>query len=323
MSSLKVRNTISNILQTIIVYVLTTLMAYVLNIYHMQFDSLKMLFLFGVLIVILQTQSFVLSFLVTLLFAATDAWLFINPAQFNTRGFILSTVFFIIISVLVSVLAIRLQKQIERSRANEQVHKDLYKASEGLIKVQGRDNIVEFADRSLTKLADHEVLFDFDIDKNDPDEAKRWCYRNSASCGRGEVDFSDSPNLYIPIRSNRKTTGVLTVKDVDKKIDPTTMDCIMSFVSQVSIALGRNDLEERNKKESAIFAREKIKGTVMKGLSHDMHPRITEIRKLAEELHDFRKTLSEEDVSAKLSTIQKEADYLSDTIDNILEITSR
>ena len=45
MSSLKVRNTISNILQTIIVYVLTTLMAYVLNIYHMQYDSLKMLFL--------------------------------------------------------------------------------------------------------------------------------------------------------------------------------------------------------------------------------------------------------------------------------------
>jgi len=314
---------ISNVLQSIIIFILTTLMAYVLNYYNMQSDSLKLIFMLGVLIVILQTQSFVLTTLVSLAFAATDAYLFIDHDLFDTRRFILSTIIFLVIALLVNVLSLRLQKQMEQSKKNEKVHRELNKASEGLISIQGHDNIIEYADKAMTKLAGTDVEFYFDIPRDDPDEAKKWCLRNSAACGYGEVDYPDSPNKYLPIRTNRKTTGVVALKDLQEEVDETTMDCVYTFVSQVSIAIARNDLEERNKKESAAFAREKIKGTVMKSLSHDMYPRINEIKKQAADLRENQDLMPAETRDEKLSIIEKESGYLADTVDNILEITSR
>lgn len=322
MNRLKSKKFISNVLQTVIIYILTTLLAYVLNLYDMQSDSLKMLFLLGVLIVILQTQSFFLTLLASLAFTFTDAWLFIDPSQFHRRSFILSNIFFVAIALIVNVLANRLQKQMERSKENEKLHRRLYEASEGLIQVQGRENIISYADKALTKLAGAKVELWFDVPRDETDEAKKWCFLNSAPCGHGEADFTDEPKKYIPIRSNRKTIGVLAVDCSEKELSHTVEDCIVSFTSQISIAIAREEVEERSKKESAMFAREKIKGTVMKRLSHDMYPRIAEIHKISEYLLSTGSTVPH-DAEDKLKTIERESSFLTDTVDNILDITSR
>ncbi len=60
----------------------------------------------------------------------------------------------------------------------------------------------------------------------------------------------------------------------------------------------------------------------MKSLSHDMSPRVTTIRDLSQELRD-ETGLSTEEINQRLDVIVKEANYLFDTVDNILDITNK
>lgn len=321
MNRKKIKKLISGVMQTFIILILTFLLAYVFHIYGINSEGMKMLYLLSVLIITLQTKSFLLTVGASVIFVFTDAKLFTNPAEFHRRSFILSTVIFICIALIINVLANRLQKQMDASTKNESIHEKLYKASSGLIQIQGRENLMEYANTAMTDLAGAKTEICFNIDKNDPDTIKKWCLRNSAICGYGEVDFPESDNKYIPVRSKRKTIGVVVIDCSENEVSEVTEECILSFVSLLSIALERNELEEKRKAETAIFAREKIKGTVMKSLSHDMVPCISKIQHISDTLKNTDNIKPDE--LKKLDRIVKESSDLSDMIDNIIDITSR
>ena len=313
------RTFLSNLLQTIIIIVLTGLLAYGMEQYNLMLEDMKLLYLLAVLIVILQTESFGWTLFSTAMFVGFDA-LLVHDDE-SKQLYITSTIIFVVIALIVNVLALRLQKQMEASKESEQIQKRLYEASKGLNKVRGSQEIIDYANEALTNLAGSEAHVYFDISRDDPDEAKKWCLRNSAFCGNGELDFSEAPNKYIPIRSNRKTTGVAVIDCSKKPMTPVIKDLIVAFLTQISIAQERNMLEEKNKKESAIYAREKIKANVMRSLSNDMYPHIKNIEKMAKELEENH-TLTEDERDELSKKIQREASYLSDNVDNAIEITS-
>ena len=60
---------------------------------------------------------------------------------------------------------------------------------------------------------------------------------------------------------------------------------------------------------------------VMKGISHDMYPRISFIHKSSKEMVEGLNLMTEEDVRKKLIVIEQESDYLTQTVDNLLDIT--
>ena len=313
-----------NFLQVFIIYILTTMLAYVFDNYSVHSENLLILYLLGVLIVVIETKSFATTVISSVLFILTHAFLFIEPRytwQFHSRSFALSAVAFLIVALIVNTLVVRLQRQIRTSKQNENLHKQLYEASHGLLTLQGRDRIIAYSNEALTKLAKAEVEFFFDIDKNDDNEAKKWCYKNSAKCGHGETDFSEAGCKYIPIRSKKKTIGVVSIDCTSRELSQETENCIVALLSQITIAIERDVLETQNKAESAEREREKIKAMVMKSLSHDMYPRITTIYKNVKYMHDNLNLMENEDVLNKLSDTQNEADYITQTVENLLDIT--
>ncbi len=316
------RSFLSNMVQTVIIIVLTALLSEGMAAVKTVPNDFKLLYLLAVLIVILQTESFGWTVFSTIMFVLFDAWVtFHGNANPDPRKFAVSTVIFVIIALIVNVLALRLQKEMEASRKSEKIQKRLYEASKGLIKVRGSQEIIDYANEALVKLADADAHVYFDIPRNDPDEAKKWCLRNSAMCGNGELDFSEAPNKYIPIQSNRKTNGVAVIDCSEHPLSPVVTDLIVAFLTQISIAMERNMLEEKNKKESATFAREKIKGAVMRSLSNDMYPHIKSIEKIVNELQE-NPALTDEEKAKLYHKILQETSFLSDNVDNAIEITS-
>ncbi len=314
---------LSNLAQAILIILLTGLLAFGMEYYDIALDDMKLLYLLGILIVILQTESFLLTLFSTVVFVILDAFLVFREDERSLGQYIISTIIFVVIALIVNVIAIRLQKQIEASRKSELVQKHLYEASKGLIRIQGQgqDALTAYADEALTKLTEAESHVYFDIKKSDPDEAKKWCLRNSAVCGSGELDFPESTNKYIPIRSNRKTNGVAVIDCSEKDLSPVELDSVAAFLTQISFAMERNLLEERSKKENAIYAREKIKGTVMRGLSNDMYPHIKQIDHITDELQNDE-DLTDDQKQERYKQIRKETAFLADTVDNAIEITS-
>ncbi len=320
----KFRTFANNFLQVIIIYALTSLLAYVLDGYKVHSENLLMLYLLGVLIVIMQTKSFISTVFASVLFVLTHDFLFLEPRYkwvSHSRSFAVSATLFLLVALIVNTLVVRLQKQIKTSKYNENLHKKLYEASEGLLSIHGIDHVVKYADDALTKLTGCEVEFAFDIDKSDTNEARKWCFKNSSKCGHGETEFSDANFKYIPIRSNSKTIGVVSVDCTEKELSHEAEDCLIALLSQVSIAFEREELEDEKRQEARSHEREQLKAMVMKGISHDMYPRISLIHKNSKNMVENLNLMAEEDVVKKLKIIEQESDYLTQTVDNLLDIT--
>lgn len=312
-----------HLFQALLIFGLTILFAYVVHdVSAIQTPALFMIYLLGILIIILQTSSLTITILSSVLYLVFHAIMFYNVDDFHKQSFILSSIMFIFIAAVITVLNLRLQHEMQRSKQVAATHKRLFSAIEGLIEVQGQDNIVQFAEEALSKLTGRNIQFCLGLDSDESDAAKKWCFRNSAACGYGEVEFSDRQEKFIPIRSNRKTIGVVVIDCAEGPLDKDTLDAIYPLMSQLVIAIDRNKLEEQNKKDSAVYAREKIKGTVMKNLSHDMYPRINKIHQIAGELKN-QTALNQDVVDQQLEVIEREAQYLSETVDNIFDITKK
>lgn len=320
----RIRRDIKYFIQVFVIYILTTLLAYVFDMYSVHSENLLILYLLGVLIIIMETKNFIITTISSVLFILTHSFLYLEPRYavvFHNRNFALSATVFFVVALIVNTLVVRLQKQITAAKRNEQLHKMLYEGSQGLLKVHGKDRIVAYSDEALTKIAGAEVEFHFDIDKNDSNEARKWCFKHSAKCGHGETEFPDAGCKYIPIRSKKKTIGVVSIDCSEHDLSQETEDCIVALLSQITIAIERDALETQNKKEMAEHEREKIKAMVMKSLSHDMYPRIKAIHEGAKQLNENMNLMEDEEIHAKLDAMETESEYITQVVDNILDIT--
>lgn len=320
----RIRRDIKYFIQVFVIYILTTLLAYVFDMYSVHSENLLILYLLGVLIIIMETKNFVITTISSVLFILTHSFLYLEPRYalvFHNRNFALSATVFFVVALIVNTLVVRLQKQITAAKRNEQLHKMLYEGSQGLLKVHGKERIVAYSDEALTKIAGAEVEFYFDIDKNDSNEARKWCLKHSAKCGHGETEFPDAGCKYIPIRSKKKTIGVVSIDCTEHDLSQETEDCIVALLSQITIAIERDALETQNKKEMAEHERERIKAMVMKSLSHDMYPRIKAIHEGAKQLNENMNLMEDEEIHAKLDAMETESEYITQVVDNILDIT--
>lgn len=320
MKPTSVKTGVWNFVQTLIIFGLTLLLAYVLFNMGIHADVLLILYLLGTFIVVLQTEQVILTALSSLLFLGAHALFFVNNAAFHKMSFIMASGTFFAISVIMDILVFRLQKQNEEAAKVAALNQRLYKAIEDLIKVQGEDNLIKFAESNLTNLAEAESHFYVSVSRDDPDDIKKWCFRNSAVCGYKQPDFPDAELLYFPVRSNRKTIGVATVDCSEKGMTPAVKNAVLAFISQMAQAVERNRTETERKADAASFEREKIKTAVMKRLSHDMYPRVQTIHKLSSAMLEEGADLSPETLEKNLTSIQEESRLVGETVDNIFDI---
>lgn len=327
MSKINWRHYAKNLAIVIITYALTTLLAFVLDFRGIHSENLLTLYLLGIIIIVTETKSFLTTVLSSVLFIMTHNFMFLEPKydwhtphDHGFKSFALSAGLFLIVALIVNLLVSRLQRQMAISKQNVSLHKKLYKASEGLISIHGKDKVIEYADDALTELTGSEVEFFFDIDKNDENEAKKWCYKNSASCGHGEVEFPDAGHKYIPIRSNKKTVGVVSIDCSQHELSDEAVNCVTALLSQITIAIERAELEAEKQAEAEMRAREHLKAAVTKNISHDMYPRALEIYKNAKSIREGMNLMEESEIIDKLKVIEDESDFIVQTVDNLLDI---
>lgn len=314
------------IAQVVVIYVLTTLLAYVLDMYHVHAENLLTLYLLGIIIIVMETKQFVATVFASILFLLTHNFLFLYPSfewSLHSKNFWLSAVIFFVVALVVNTLVVRLQYQIKRAKKDEELHKKLFEANQGLLTVHGKDRIITYSNEALSKLAEAPVNFYFDIDKTDTNEAKKWCYKNSAKCGHGETEFSEAGCKYIPIRSKKKTIGVVSIDCTQKELDKETEDCIIALLSQVTIAIERDALEEESKREYKLHERERTKATVLKSISHEIAPKIQNIIVETKNINENMNLLEEAEIHEKLDKISADADYIAQNVDNLLGITMK
>ena len=148
----------------------------------------------------------------------------------------------------------------------------------------------------------------------------KWCYKNSAKCGHGEVEFPDAGCKYMPIRSNKKTVGVVSIDCTQNELTDEAEECVIALLSQITIAIERAELEAEKQSEADLRAREHLKATVTKNISHDMYPRAKAIYESAKAMRENMNLMENDEILERLRKIEDESDYIAQTVDNLLDI---
>jgi two-component system sensor histidine kinase KdpD len=232
----------------------------------------------------------------------------------------------IIVGLVTGHLAARLKEQIRDVLAREKLAKALQNLSRGLFSARSDDEIIQVAKSTLEGPIGVEIeLFITD----NPEEIKKskfdsqtiaWAIQSGNRIFHEVDDVDGSSIVFIPIRAELKTFGILIASDPTRSIRKYGLDDLLQTASNL-IALAIAQLrslkaEEQSKVEAAT---ERLKSAILSSLSHDLRTPLTTMIGLAENLQVKHLELDKESTK-DLQTIRNQGMRLAGMIGNLLEM---
>lgn len=232
----------------------------------------------------------------------------------------------LIVGLVTAHLAAKLKEQINDVLARERFAKALQNLSRGLFSASSEEQIIQVARFSLEEPVgvDMELFL-----TDDPEELKKskfdsqtidWAIQSGNRIFHDIDDFDGSSIIFIPIRAELKTFGILIASDPTRSIRKHGLDDLLQTASNL-IALAVAQLrsikaEEASKVEAAT---ERLKSAILSSLSHDLRTPLTTMIGLAESLQS-RQTNLDQESKKDLDTIRGQGMRLASMIGNLLEM---
>jgi two-component system sensor histidine kinase KdpD len=140
-------------------------------------------------------------------------------------------------------------------------------------------------------------------------------------CGFGESCFDKERSKYFPIKSSHKMLGVLEVDCIKGDISKEEQLCIDTLFSQLTIAAEREMLSASEEINRLNIEKEKLRNNLLRSISHDLRTPLTGISGGANFLAESLATLDTETIKSLLNDISCDASWLSNLVDNLLNMT--
>lgn len=314
-----------NALKTLIILFFSTLFALVLQYFGFRVENALIIYVLGILIIIIQTKSFLWGILSSVLYMFLFNFFFTEPKfslMVNDSSYIVSFIIFLAVAFISSKLTSKLQKQIKISKQNEEMTNRLYKISSGYLNISDIPSIIDYGTKNLEFLINKRCAIYYGEDRlSSGDEAAVWCYKYSSACGRGENNFSELSNKYVPIKIKDKTVGVLRIDCSVSDITKEEMLRVNTMLSLITLAIERELLNLAEEKNRFNIEKEKLKSNLLRSISHDLRTPLTAITGGSGLLIDRLDTLDKETILSLLYDINADSAWLSNMVENLLNMT--
>jgi two-component system sensor histidine kinase KdpD len=150
----------------------------------------------------------------------------------------------------------------------------------------------------------------------------QWSFDKSRVAGFG-TDFSpDSDLLYVPLRAQRRSEGVIAIDSrfCAWSATPDTRRSLDTFGAIIAIALQRNRCTEISQEAVTRMESERLRNCLLAAMSHDLRTPLTILSGLAESLCSLPTALSSVQIESA-TAIQMETKRISSLVDNLLQMT--
>ena len=319
-------NTIKKSFRVVLVWVLSTMLAIVLEKWGIRVENLLLIYMVGVLISIVETSSMMWGAGTSVVFVLTFNFLFTAPKltfAVDDPNYVISFVIFIIVAFIVSTLTIKLQKQMKIANTKTEITTKINEIGSGFLNLTGYEAIGRYSEESLCNLTGRQVTVLLrGKDKGEfKDSTAEWCYRHSMPCGHGEAQFNRDHCLYIPIKNSSKTYGVIILDCQDGGLQEDEKIYMETVISQVTLVLEREKLNQEKEENRIQMERERLKSTLLRSISHDLRTPLTGIAGSAGFLYENLEILDQETEKSMLNDICTDAEWLSSMVENLLNMT--
>lgn len=285
-------------------------------------ESVFMIFIVGITIMAVEVSGFMWSLVLGLMLVMGYNYFFTAPyftLMVYDANYYVTWLVFIIVGIIVSTLASRLRREAIAVQANQKTTEWLYRASTGYLNFSDQDDICAYTRRLLEDLLGRDVRIV--SGESSDDEQAAYCYNASLAVGHGEPYYTDSPRLYLPLKSKNATLGVVCIECGASAPTPEERRSAEAAITLAVMALERSTLEEAAREDRLDAEREKLRNNLLRSVSHDLRTPLTSIAGNADFLLANGDQVDEKSRFSLLSDISADAVWLTDMVENLQAMT--
>lgn len=256
---------------------------------------------------------------------------FFIPPLFTLSGEsidnLIKFVVFILTSIITSILAGKVRSYALSLKEKEHKISLLYALGERMADTSTIEDVVivaeEFLKETLNLTASiiipqsyENILFDLLGDNSS--KAYAYALEHGVNTGKCSPHFPEVNELYIPLKTGQRITGVL---QIEVSQDQRPIQNIDVFATQIAIGIERTLLHEAKEQALLEKERESLRSALLSSVSHDLKTPLSAIIAAGSMLLVPDKELGEFHSKIIAHTIVDEAKRLNQFIINLLEIT--
>jgi len=305
------------------------------------------MFILGVLFVSRSTDGYVYGILASIIGVLSFNFFFTIPYYsflVYRADYPVTFIIMLISAIITSTLTSKVKTQAKISYMRENRMRILYKINESLLTAKNKNQVVEFCGDNLIAIFNRTIMIAIIDDKDNLQEPNVYMLNNQCStdifgskielmaierCFKTgtviEFEAENSINsigYYHPIKGQNRILGVIGIACLDKNtLIDNEKKFLQSVSTQIALAIEREDLYEKKRQINLETERERLRGNILRSISHDLRTPLTGILGSVSTITDNYDILDNDTKKELLEIIYEDTSWLIHSVENILSMT--
>jgi len=343
----RIRFVAMNFAVTIGIMALATLLSFLFRYIGFHESNIIVAYILGVLLAAKQTDGYFYGIVASIVGVLTFNFFFTEPYYtFATYrpDYPVTFAIMLIAAIITSTLTSKAKQEARLSFLREKRTQILYQISKSLLKVRNINQITEVGVKNIAKLLNRSVIiatinsanglgepyiYTFNKDERanifksfNEIQVISETFQTGNPSGAGTNVFVDSLAYYLPIKGQSGILGVVGVSCFEKKFLADEQKTLLEAVTtQIALAMERERLIEKQQKSKMEVERERLRGNLLRAMSHDLRTPLTGILGSTATILDNDEVLDKKVKIKLLQGVYEDASWLIHAVENILSIT--
>jgi two-component system, OmpR family, sensor histidine kinase KdpD len=346
-NSYKIKSIVLNLAIIAGITILVTLLSILFRHIGLHESSIIISYILGVLLVAKFTEGYFYGIAASVVGVLTFNFFFTEPYYTfiaYRADYPVTFIIMLIAAIITSTLTAKVKQESNRSLFREKRAKALNQISKSLLIARTINQIVEVGGNNIAKLFNRSVVIStinssetlgepyiypykdderVDIFKTFYEmQAISDVFKTGNPAGAGTDTFADSHAYYLSIKGQSGILGIAGVSCFDKKLLSSEQKTLLEAVTiQIASAIERERLSEKQHKSKIEAEWERLRGDLLRAMSHDLRTPLTGIIGSVSTILDNDAILEKNAKTQLLQGIYEDASWLMNSVENILSIT--
>ena len=237
----------------------------------------------------------------------------------------------LIAAIITSTLTTKVKKEASLSSFREKQTQILYEISKNLLQAPDVNQILEISAKKIFESINHSVFITVLTSSNglsEPcilktDENERMFYNCDEIRKTIQLNKSlETKNvIYFPIKGLDEILGVIGIACLNSSLPIEQKSFVEAISMQLALAMEREKISKKQQKAQVEMEREKLRGNLLRSVSHDLRTPLTGILGSTTTLLEHEETLENDVKRQLLVDIFEDSKWLIHSVENILSIT--
>ncbi|MBU3146160.1 DUF4118 domain-containing protein [Clostridium sp. CF012] len=338
---------IANVFKTIVIMTLSTILSLIFRKIGFHESNVIIVYILGVLFVSTSTDGYIYGIMAAIIGVLSFNFFFTVPYYSflaYRSDYPVTFIIMLIAAIITSTLTSRVKTQVKISYIREKRMKILYKINKSLLTARNKKQVVQFCGDNLVDMFSRDIMIAVLDDKNNLQQpttyrvngefdgnifnsdvevlAIKKCFEIVKSVGIEAEIPTNSLGHYHPIKGQNKILGIIGIACLEGNTLSKNEKILLESVStQIALAIEREDLYQKKKHINLEAERERVRGNLLRSISHDLRTPLTGILGSVSTITDNYDILDNDTKKELLNIIYEDTSWLIHSVENILSMT--